>query len=433
MVETVLIVDDIDANLYLLRTILKHNGYKIIEAKNGQEALEMALKVPPDLIISDILMPVMDGFSLCKAWREDEHLQVIPFIFYTATYTEQKDADFGLSLGADRFLIKPLEGHEIIKEVVNALANTASSPKAHQNAESLSIVNDDFYRVYNSRLIHKLESKLVELEEKNCELLEKEKEVRKLNDNLENRIQSRTRELSLLNDDLEAFNYSVSHDLRAPLRHIIGFSDMLIEDYGASLDKNVLENITRIQASGQKMEVIIRSLLRLSKLKTSGLKRSSVNLSVMVERIVTSFTNASGRDVGLSIQEGVYADCDTEMLQIVLDNLLQNAWKFTSKKSHALVEFGCQVNDGQTVFFVRDNGAGFNAEYGYNLFKPFQRLHSQSEFEGIGVGLATAKRIVNYHEGELWAEGKINEGACFYFTLNNKIDNDLLVKPRSFS
>jgi len=422
MAEIVLIVDDIDANLYLLRTIFSYHGYHVKEAKNGKEALKIASESAPDLIVSDILMPIMDGFSLCKAWKKNDVLKQIPFIFYTATYTEQKDADFALSLGADRFLIKPMESHEFIKEVVDAVKNyeTSKGVPISNDTEDLLGSDEDFYKVYNSRLIHKLEDKLVELEIKNGELLEKEKVIRRLNEDLEEKVRTRTEELSILNEDLESFNYSVSHDLRAPLRHIIGFSDILIEDHNTLLNKKASEIVGRIHHAGKKMDVIINALLRLSKLKAKSMKKTHVNLSVMAEDVVSNLSESQeNKLIDIYIQQGMYADCDKDMLQIVLENLLGNAWKYTSKNDVVFISFGCKSENGNDIFFVKDNGAGFNMEFEQELFKPFKRNHSQSDFQGIGIGLATAKRIVNHHNGKIWAEGKPAQGACFYFTLGS--------------
>jgi len=421
MNQTILIVDDIDANLYLLRTILSHNGYIVKEAKHGKEALEIAFEAPPDLIVSDILMPIMDGFALCKAWRQDETLKKIPFIFYTATYTEPKDADFALSLGADRFLIKPMEGRDFVQEIVDTVKNyeTSNSMSSSVNTNpTLLGAEEDFYKVYNSRLIHKLEDKLVELEIKNGELLEKEKVIRRLNENLEEKVRIRTEELSMLNEDLESFNYSVSHDLRAPLRHILGFSKILMEDHSALLNPDVRENLDRIHHAGQKMDVIIHALLRLSKLKATNLKKTHVNLSVIAENIVARLAeNKENRKIDIHVQPDIYADCDKDMLQIALENLLGNAWKYTSKNDVTMITFGCQSKNGNDIIFVKDNGSGFDMKNGEELFKPFKRLHSQGEFEGIGIGLATVKRIISHHNGRVWAEGRSQEGSCFYFTL----------------
>jgi len=218
--------------------------------------------------------------------------------------------------------------------------------------------------------------------------------------------------------ELEAFSYTVSHDLRAPLRHITGYSDVLMEDHGDRLGEEGREILSRIQGSGARMTKMIDSLLELSRIGRVELRREKVNLGAMAREIAEGLRlSDTGRRATFHIQDDVVVEGDPRLLWNVLENLLGNAWKFTAKKEHAVIEFGTLQVNGAAVCFVRDNGAGFDMAYAGKLFAPFQRLHHTGEFEGSGIGLATVRRIISHHGGELRAEGRLGEGATFYFSL----------------
>lgn len=229
------------------------------------------------------------------------------------------------------------------------------------------------------------------------------------------------RELQAINRELEAFSYSVSHDLRAPLRSIDGFSQILLEDYEDELDEEGRDYLGRVRGSAQRMGQLIDDLLELSRVTRGPLRRSTVDLSGMAADVAgglkASDTERRGRFV---ISDGLVARGDAKLLRVALENLLGNAWKFTSKEPEAMVEFGASWRGGMQVYYVRDNGVGFDATYADKLFGAFQRLHGPDEFEGTGVGLATVARVIRRHGGEVWAEGKVGEGATFYFTLEGK-------------
>ncbi len=231
-------------------------------------------------------------------------------------------------------------------------------------------------------------------------------------------IQQHTTELSAVNKELEAFSYSVSHDLRAPLRSMDGFSQLLLEDHLESLDEVGQDYLGRIRAASQRMGKLIDDLLSLSHVTRSEMRREQVDLSRMARAIAADLHQADpDRDVKIKITPGMVTTGDSHLLGIVIDNLLNNAWKFTRNCLTTSVEFGYTYVDGKTVYFVRDNGAGFDMAYAGKLFGAFQRLHTVSEFPGTGIGLATVQRIVHRHGGRIWAEGEVDEGATFYFTL----------------
>ncbi|HWW82454.1 MAG TPA: ATP-binding protein [Vicinamibacterales bacterium] len=232
--------------------------------------------------------------------------------------------------------------------------------------------------------------------------------------------------LRLSNRELEAFSYSVAHDLRAPLRGINGLSKVLLEDLGDRLDDEAKDHLARIAAAAQRMGTLIDALLALSRVTRTELHRESVDLSRLAEAVVHQLRlNEPVRAVDFVNEPGVMADADPPLLRAVLENLLGNAWKFTAKRDRAQIAFGSELMGGSRVYYVRDNGAGFDMAYADKLFAPFQRLHTTAEFVGTGVGLATVQRIVDRHGGRIWADGVVGEGATFRFTLPSSAEGPI--------
>lgn len=276
---------------------------------------------------------------------------------------------------------------------------------------------------YAIRAVHgKEEGELAVLVETFNEMLEqieaRDRSLRTAHDDLERRVEQRTGELAAANKELESFSYSVSHDLRSPLRSIDGFSQALMDDYDSNLDTVAKDHLKRIRSATQKMGLLIDDLLNLSKVTRSPMQREAVDLSGIAQSVAAELAKRDDqRRVEWIIEQNVETHGDSRLLQIVMDNLLGNAWKYTSKHPSARIEFGRKRQNGTATYFVKDDGAGFDPEYSARLFGAFQRLHGVAEFPGTGIGLATVQRIVLRHGGTVWAESSVENGATFYFTL----------------
>ena len=259
---------------------------------------------------------------------------------------------------------------------------------------------------------------LAQIQERDAALQKTQEEIRKLNLELEQRVVERTTQLEAANKELESFAYSVSHDLRAPLRSIDGFSQILLEDFAERLGNEGQRSLTRIRAATQRMGHLIDDLLKLSQVTRAEVKKEHVDLSSLARHVAAEVQEREPeRRVAVDIAEGVSVEGDPRLLGVVLENLIGNAFKFTAKKAQPRIEFGVGQNGGEPLYFVRDNGAGFDMTYAGKLFGAFQRLHSAEDFRGTGIGLATVQRIIRRHGGRVWAEAAVDQGATFYFTL----------------
>jgi len=404
----VLVVDDSRSDRKIIRYNFEWHGCEVVEASNGRQALETAASQKPDLIISDCLMPVMDGFQFIFELKKLTELSSIPFIFYSAVYTGSKEAELAVALGARAFIEKPKSPDELWEEVGRVMA-------AESTLERVTTLKawreEDFLRNYSQLVAAKLEEKVRELSETNERLL-------RLNSELERRVMDRTAQLEAANRELEMFSYSVSHDLRAPIRHIDGFSQALTDEYAAKLNTTGREYLERIRKSSRRMFEMIDGILELSRYARGKIVKESVDLSAMAKEIGQALALFQpDRRVNFQVAEGLMVRGDARLLRVVLENLISNAWKFTELRDDPLVEFQAAEWEGRPAFAISDNGVGFDMAYADKLFAPFQRLHAVDEFPGRGIGLAVVRRIINRHGGKIRAEAQLGRGACFTFTL----------------
>ncbi|HLP08610.1 MAG TPA: response regulator [Opitutaceae bacterium] len=406
---TILVVDDTPGSIGIVQATLEKAGYRVAVATSGAKAIQRAALVLPDIILLDVLMPGMDGFETCRRLKAQESTRDTPVIFLSAI-TETFDKVKGFGLGAVDYLIKPIAPEELLARV-----------RTHATVGRLEAE----LRAANRTLGERVEARTAELQAANRQLTDEievrkraEAEIRRLNSELEERVRRRTAQLESANRELESFSYSVSHDLRAPLRSIDGFSQILEEDCRGKLDDEGKANLARIRSATQRMGELIDDMLQLSRNALKEMHFTSVDLSALARVVLSELQKTQPeRRVELVIAPDLVAAADVGLMRVVLENLLGNAWKFTGKQADPRIEFGKMVRDGAPVFFVRDNGSGFEMTYAHKLFGAFQRLHSSAEFSGTGVGLASVKRIIQRHGGEVWAEGEVNRGATFYFSL----------------
>ncbi len=356
----VLLVDDLEANLLALEAQLATMDCHLVRATTGNEALRQLLKQDFAVMLLDVQMPGMDGFEVARLARENPATRDVPIIFVTAMLETAENLLRGYGTGAVDILFKPVDPY-ILKSKVKV-----------------------FLDLHVSR----------------C--------------NLADEVDAHKKTMA----ELEAFNYSVSHDLRAPLRPLDGFSLALLESYGDKLDAQAKDYLLRIRAAALRMSQLIEDLLRLSRIRRADLRPQPVDLAAIGEAIAAELRQSDPtRAVEFVVKPDAHAHGDSRLLRIVLENLLRNAWKFTQKKATARIELGMRTERGETVYFVGDDGVGFDPAFAHRLFTPFERLHASSEFEGTGIGLAIVQRIIHHHGGRVWAESAPGHGATFFFTL----------------
>ncbi len=369
-IAKILVVDDDPTKLVALRTLLEPLGDTVVEARSGADALRHLLKEDFAVILLDVRMPIMNGFETAELIRQRPASELTPIIFVTALDQAQTDMGRGYELGAVDFVFSP-----IVPAILRAKVTV-------------------FVELYKSQ-----------------------QELKRYRTQLQGLVQERTTSLTAINRELEAFSYFVSHDLRAPLLAIDTIAQALLNDPEVAGD-GAKDQLLRMRRTSKQMMALFEGMQTLFRLTGGDIRREKVDISRIATEIVAQLhAQEPQRRVDCRVEEGLTASGDAGLVRILLTNLISNAWKFTRDKPQSVIAIGSERVAGETRLFVRDNGVGFDMIYAHKLFGAFQRLHSQSEFAGEGIGLAAAQRIVNRHGGRIWAEGAVGEGATFYFVL----------------
>lgn len=389
----ILAVDDSATYLDELGGAMRDEGYDVIAARSGEEAIELLAAQPVDCILLDLLMPGLSGHDTCRRIKSAPSVRDVPLIMLTAL--EDRSAMIeGLSAGADDYISKSSE-FEVLKARVRAQIRRKQF--------------EDENRRIREELLRK------ELEASEARAARELADARAL---LVEELEKKNRELEATNKELDSFSYSISHDLRSPLRAVNGFASILARDHAAQMSAEAQRLLRNVTAAAQRMDQLVEDLLRFSRLGRQPLSKQIVRVGPLVQDVLAELEKERvDRLVDIRIGDLPDVHADAPLLRQVFANLLSNAFKFTRRRERAVVEVDCRRNDGEHVFTVRDNGAGFDMKYAAKLFGVFQRLHSQEEFAGTGVGLSLVQRIVTRHGGRIWAEAEVEKGAAFHFSL----------------
>jgi two-component system, NtrC family, sensor kinase len=384
--KKILVVEDDANDLHEIAAELRQEGCEVIGARSGTEALELLAVQLVDCILFGMNNSTESVFDICRRIKSTSEWRGIPLIVHAPTDTQQAMVD-GINAGADDFIVKSRD-----------LAVLRARVRAQLRRKQF----EDENRGIRERFLQK------ELEVVAANSARALAEARA----------TFVEELERKNAELEAFSYSVSHDLRAPLRSIDGFSQLLLEECGDGLNAKGQDYLKRVRGSAQRMGRLIDDLLELSRVGRAAIHRDRIDLSAIANAVVEELRMKDPeRKIAVRVQDRLLAEADSGLMRIVFDNLLGNAWKFTTKAHAPRIDVEAKWNAGTATYCVRDNGAGFSMEHAESLFRPFQRLPSGSDFPGTGIGLATVHRIIDRHGGRIWAESAVDRGATFLFTL----------------
>ncbi len=367
----ILLVDDDATKRFALRTILAALEENLVEASSGADALRHLLRNEFAVILLDVRMPIMDGFETAQLIRQRPRSELTPIIFVTALDQAETDMGRGYNLGAVDFVFAP-----VVPAIMRAKVNV-------------------FVELYRAQ-----------------------QELRRFRTQLETLVEERTIALTAINRELEAFSYAISHDLRGPLATLDALSERLLEKLSTGLDPAAAESLESMRVASKRITSVFDGLQMLFRLTGGEIRREELDISALANQAADELREEDpGRKVEVVIAPGIAANGDRRLAWILVGNLIDNAWKFTAHQPSPRIVVGSETVEGETRIFVKDNGVGFDMIDSHRLFGAFQRLHSQSDFPGAGIGLATARRIVNRHGGRIWAEGAVGDGATFYFVL----------------
>lgn len=411
-----LIVDDHQDQLDALHRNLESCGHQAVEAGNGVEALAVLESESVDAVISDILMPSMDGFRLCREIRKSgKRYSRIPLIVYTATYSTSADRELAERVGADGYFLKPSPAMTLVGAVAQVLQKSDGTQAVRPGGDEESYTLER----YNAALVRKLERRNTEDQEALSSLHVAHKRLIDMNEQLEAKASQLSGALDAANRELDSFSFSISHDLRAPLRTISGFAQLLEESAGSKLSEDDLRLVKQVIKGADQMAHLIDGLTDFARTSRAELKIAVVDLDPLVDATLAQLKGEmQHRHIEIRRTPLPKVHGDPNLLRQVMLNLLSNAVKFTGPRLHALIEIGTRGGRAnEIVVFVRDNGVGFDPKYSSRLFGVFQRLHRADEFEGAGIGLAKAQRIITRHGGAIWADAATNMGATLFISL----------------
>ncbi|MDD2798448.1 MAG: response regulator [Bacteroidales bacterium] len=404
----VLAVEDSLVQARRLEFFFKENHIQYKLYTNAEEAYKAALVQKPELIVSDIIMPGMDGYEFCKKVKSTEALSQVPVILLTSLQ-DSHDIIKGLQAGADNFITKPYTNENLISRIQYLLISRDVRFAGSAEMVIEMTFHGEKYRINSDKkqILDLLLSVYEAAIQRNDELTAMKAELETANENLKQ-----------ANQDLEAFSRTVSHDLKSPLNGIIGFADILKMQLANSEDEDTIDYINTIYDSARSMSNLIKDLLNFAKSGTVTIEQEPIDISNLADDVFqTLLKNTVDRKIEISIDDNLHAKADSKMIRVVFDNLIGNAIKYSAQKEVAKIVIGKKDYFGHDLFFIEDNGAGFDMAQAEKLFLPFQRLHSESEYNGTGVGLCTVKRIVEKHGGQIWAESEVGKGSTFFFTL----------------
>ena len=418
----ILIVDDRQDKRLAMETIIEDLGQNIVQASSGREALRHLLNQEFAVILLDVNMPGMDGFETAVLIRERKSLENVPIIFVSAVSDTETHVSRGYSLGAVDYILAPIVPEILRAKVAVFVELYKITEQVRQQAEDLRLAHSEL----EIRVKRRTEELAVANEALQIEIRERqraEESLRQLNLDLEERVSDRTKELRTANQELEAFSYSIAHDLRAPFRQIHGYAEILQEEFTSALPLEAQNYLNRIGSKSLEMGQMVDDLLNLFGVARQKLDFDNVNLNDLAQEVISTIKgDSTDRSIVWKIGNLPTVKCNYRLTRQVFDNLISNAVKYTRPRNPAHIEIGCNPTDHEDVLFVCDDGVGFDMGSVERLFGVFQRLHRAEEFEGTGVGLALVSRIVRKHGGRIWAKGEVNQGATFYFTLGKKVN-----------
>lgn len=404
----VLTVEDSPVQAKKIIRFLEDFGFEVKHCKNGVEAMDYLSKEVPQLIISDIVMPEMDGYELCRSLKKDERLKNIPVILLTSL-KDPMDIIKGLQAGADNFITKPYDDNYLLTRIQHLLVNRNLRRYGGSDVEMEIVFRDQKFLINSEKkqildlLLSVYEAAIFQ----NDELLKTQKMLEEANE-----------EFIQANKELDAFARTVSHDLKNPISKIMGFIEIILEDFTDGLDDQAIQYMKIIESSTVDMLHLVEDLLRMSRSSMVEMRITEVDLTRIANEIVDGFRETEPeREIEVIVSEGLKCMGDEGLISAAMLNMIGNSWKYTGKTEKPVILIGCMEDHDEKPFFISDNGAGFDMAKSNKLFRPFERLHTSTQFLGTGVGLTTVKRIVERHGGKIWVEAAVNEGATFFWTM----------------